>query len=273
MSKCERFFLIIFSLLTIAGAARATYEYDYPAIRQFIYWVETDNREALSKHVEYPLSRRNPIPDIENAEEFIERYDEIFDEKLISMIVNSDLGEDWKGAGWRGVMLKLGKVWLHYNGELHAINYMSDFEKAKQVELIDEDRTRLHPTVNEFNHPVLEWKTKSFIIRIDDMDDWDYRYTSWSIDKQLSDQPDIVLYNGGLHHQGSGGNHNYDFKNGEYIYRVDVNRLGKYSYEEYPGTLDIYEAEKLIFRESAIARWENGKYIPSDASALNLYED
>ena len=26
-----------------------------------------------------------------------------------------------------------------------------------------------------------------------------------------------------------------------------ANRLGKYSYEEYPGTLDIYKAEKLIF--------------------------
>ena len=74
----------------------ADYEMDYPAIRQFIYWVETDNRVALSKHVEYPLSRSHPIPDIENAEEFIERYDEIFDEKLISMIVNSDLGEDWR---------------------------------------------------------------------------------------------------------------------------------------------------------------------------------
>ena len=253
--------------------AYANYEYDYPAIRQFIYWVETDNREALSKHVEYPLSRSHPIPDIENAEEFIERYDEIFDEKLISMIVNSDLGEDWKGAGWCGVMLKLGQLWLHYDGELHAINYKSEFEQAKQIELIEEDRTRLHPSIRKFKRPIFEWKTKSYIIRVDEIDDWDYRYTSWSIDKQLSDRPDIVLYNGGLHHQGSGGNHNYDFKNGKYIYRVDVNRLGKYSYEEYPGTLDMYEAEKLIFRESAIARWENGKYIPSDASALNLYED
>ena len=266
------YFIVFLLLHASVRTANANYEINYPAIRQFIYWVETDNREALSKHVEYPLSRSYPIPSIENAEEFIERYDEIFDEKLIGMIVNSDLGEDWSGVGWRGVMLKLGDVWLHYDGELIAINYMSKFEQEK-ARLLEVDRGRLHPSVRKFKRPIFEWKTKSYIIRVDKIDDGDFRYTAWSIDKQLSDKPDIVLYNGGLHHQGSGGNHNYDFKNGKYIYRVDVNRLGKYSYEEYPGTLDIYKAEKLIFRESAIARWENGKYIPSDASALNLYED
>jgi hypothetical protein len=253
--------------------ANANYEYDYPAIRQFIYWVETDNREALSKHVEYPLSRSYPIPDIENAQEFIERYDEIFDKHLIGMIVNSDLGEDWKGAGWRGVMLKLGQLWLHYDGELHAINYKSEFEQAKQIELIDEDRTRLHPSVRKFKRPIFEWKTKSYIIRVDELDDGDYRYASWSIGKKLSDKPDLVLNDGKRYWQGSGGNHNYDFINGKYIHRIEVNILGKYEYDELPGDLDIYESEKLIFREPAKARWENGRYIPSDASALSLYED
>lgn len=267
------YFIVFLLFMASLTATFANHEMDYPAIRQFVYWVETDNRESLSKHVEYPLSRSYPIPDIENAYEFIERHDELFDEKLISMIVNSDLGEDWSGAGWRGVMLKLGIVWLHYDGELQAINYMSEFEQEKKAKLLEVDRRRLHPSVRKFKHPVFEWKTKSYIIRVDEIDDWAYRYTSWCIDKQLNDKPDIVLYNGGLNHQGSGGNHNYDFKNGKYLYRVDVNKLGKYSYEEYPGTLDIYEAEKLIFRESAIARWQNGRYIPSDASALNLYED
>ena len=271
-----RFILYIKTLLlslTLSIAVNADYEIDYPAIRQFMYWIETDNREALSRNVEYPINREYPIPDIENAEEFIERYDEIFDDQLIGMIVNSDLGKDWKGAGWRGVMLKLGQVWLHYDGKLHAINYKSEFEKAKQTELIDLDRKRLHPCVRKFRHPVFEWKTKSYIIRVDDMDDWDYRYSSWSIDKKLSDKPDLVIYNGEYHPQGSGGNHNYDFKNGEYIYRVDVNRLGKYSYEEYPGTLDIYKSGILIFRQGALARREGEKYISSHESILSEYKD
>ena len=49
------------------------------------------------------------------------------------------------------------------------------------------------------------------------MDDWDYRYSSWSIDKHLSDKPDLVIHDGEYHPQGSGRNHNYDFKNGEHI--------------------------------------------------------
>ena len=31
--------------LTLSITANADYELDYPAIRQFMYWVETDNKE------------------------------------------------------------------------------------------------------------------------------------------------------------------------------------------------------------------------------------
>ena len=55
-------YLIAFLLSQALTTVFADYEMDYPNIRQFIYWVETDNRVALSKHVEYPLSRSHPIP-------------------------------------------------------------------------------------------------------------------------------------------------------------------------------------------------------------------
>ena len=78
------------------------------------------------------------------------------------------------------------------------------------------DLDRKRQLVRKFKRPVFEWKTKSYIIRVDDMDDWDYRYSSWSIDKKLSDKPDLVIYDGEYNPQGSGGNHNYDFLKDEY---------------------------------------------------------
>ena len=85
----------------VAFSHHTYYRIDYPAIKHFIHLVDTDSREALSKRVQYPLYRSYPISNIEDAEDFIDRYDEIFDDELISMIVNSDLEEDWSCAGYR----------------------------------------------------------------------------------------------------------------------------------------------------------------------------
>ena len=273
MFKYLTYTKIFFLSLALSMFTNADYQIDYPAIRQFIYWVETDNKEALSKHVNYPLGRSKPIPSIKDADEFIARYDEVFDETLIKIIVDSDLGEDWSAPSWHGVMLLNGNVWLDHDGNIISVHYETELTKRKKELLINKQREGLHPSVKEFIRPILEWKTKSYIIRIDVMDDWEYRYSSWSIDKKLSDKPDLVIHNGEYHPQGSGGNHNYNFENGDYIYRIDVNRLGKYSYEEYPGSLDIYKSGKLIFREDVLARRDGGIYIPSDDSILNEYED
>ena len=255
-------FLAFVMMSGVAVSHHTYYRIDYPAIKHFIHLVDTDSREALSKRVQYPLYRSYPISNIEDAEDFIDRYDEIFDDELISMIVNSDLEEDWSCAGYRGVMLNRGELWLHYDGRLHAINYESKFEKQKRITLYEKDRNRLHPSVQKFEDPIFEWKTKSYIIRVDDTD-LGVRYTSWSINKKVSDKPDLVLYGGERHWQGSGGNHNYDFKNGDYIYRIDVNILGKFSYEDHPGHLEVIHSGKRLLIESARARWDDGKYIPS----------
>ena len=273
MHKFNIYLIILFLLQTSDRPLHAFYEMDYSAIRQFIDWIKTDNKEALSKHVQYPLHRTYPIPSVEDAEDFIDRYDEIFDDELVNMIVNSDPEEDWSGVGWRGVMLKSGMVWLDYDGTLRAIHHQSKFEQEKELKLIEKERRRLHPSIRKFEYPIFEWKTKSYIIRVDGMNHLGYRYTSWSIDKKVSDKPDLVLVGGEHHYQGSGGNHNYDFKNGDYIYRIDVNILGKFSYEDYPGYLEVIKSGQRLLIESARARWDDGKYIQSDDFALELYED
>lgn len=273
MLRFAMYFIAFLLSQASVRTANANYEMDYPAIRQFMYWVETDNREALSKHVEYPLHQPFKIPSIKDEAEFVSRFDEVFDEELMAAIANSSIEDDWGAVGWRGIMFGSGQVWLTYEGNLRGVNHTTKKTLALKEESFAAERKRLHPSLHQFIYPILEWKTKNYTIRIDEVQDHDYRYTSWSIDKKLSDEPDLVLYDGELHHQGSGGNHNYDFKNDDYIYRVDVNIMGKFGYEEYPGYLEVLKSDVKLLREDARARWSDGKYIPSDEYALRMYED
>jgi len=50
-------------------------------ISNFIDCFKTQNIEKLSSLISFPLKREYPIPDIKNKQEFLKRYNEIFDEK------------------------------------------------------------------------------------------------------------------------------------------------------------------------------------------------
>ena len=64
--------------------------------------------------------------------DFIERFDEYFDESLSDKIANSTL-DDWSMMGWRGIMFDSGLIWMEEDGSIRSINY--ETAKAKQLRL------------------------------------------------------------------------------------------------------------------------------------------
>ncbi len=62
--------------------------------------------------------------------------------------------------------------------------------------------------------------------RIDQLDDNTYRYASWRKGKNESPKPNLILYNGKMEIQGSGGNHTFTFVSGRYKYMIYRNLLG-----------------------------------------------
>lgn len=192
-------------------------------IRNFINLIKENNPEKIAPNVDYPLKRFNPAPDINNEAEFIEKYDMLFDDYLKDMIIKSNLEKDWKRVGWRGYMLYDGIIWLAPdNYKLKAINYTSDKEEAYQQRMLEKSQKALHPSIKDFAHPTLSFKTDNFIIRVDEMGQENYRYASWNKNKSTLDEPDIVIHDGIRHFYGSGGNHDYLFKKGNYVYVVQV---------------------------------------------------
>lgn len=205
------------------------------------------NIEDISQNVNFPLRREYPIPEIKNREQFKQRFNQVFDELLINEIADSKL-KQWSEVGWRGIMLNNGTVWIDSDeGKIIAINYQSDFEKKLRKELIDKEKENVHNSLKTFESPTYKIKTKKYLIRIDELENKKYRYASWKINKKESSKPDLILNNGELEFQGSGGNHVITFTNGNYIYKVHRNILGE---EDTPDiTLEIEENEKIILHQ------------------------
>ncbi|BDF93425.1 hypothetical protein KAN5_02630 [Pseudoalteromonas sp. KAN5] len=134
--------------------------------------------------------------------------------------------------------------------KLLGVNYQTAKEQQLAKRLIAADKQALHPSLNNFDKPVLKWQTAKYRMRIDDLGDNNYRYASWHIDKKTSDKPDSVLFNGEMNFEGSGGNHSYTFKNGRYRYVLQVSVIG--CENSPPGWLEVYKDDELLLSEDVI---------------------
>jgi len=242
--------VLLISMINFAYAQDPMLDKKYrPVVTGFINAVKVGNIEKLSSKIRYPLNRTYPIPPIKNKQEFVKRYKEVFDDNLTKKIINSKLETDWDAVGWRGIMLLNGELWLNYDGKLLAVNHQSRLEAKEQARLINAEKSSLHPSISNFIQPVLVFETAQYRIRIDDLGNYNYRYASWPIKSKMSDKPKLVLSNGKLTPDGSGGNHNYQFKSGDFLYTCFINVMGEGSTS--PAQLVISKAGKEILSQPA----------------------
>lgn len=215
-----------------------------PQVRQFIDLIKSDNRECLAEIIHYPLYRKSPIPQINTKSEFLEYYDTLFDSEFIKTVIDSDIEYDWGSMGWRGIMFKLGDIWLDYDGDLIAINHMTDKEQKYLDILTKQDKTTVHPSLKTFDRRVLLLQTDKFLIRIDLLHDKSFRYSAWDIKSTLDTKPEIILSSGKRIFYGSGGNNCYIFKNNNFKYEVCEWVIG--TSETPPYSLIIYKNDTVI---------------------------
>ena len=218
-------------------------------IKTFISNVKNDKKEAVASMISYPFKREYPIPAIKNKADFVKRYSEIFDSTLRNEIIKSNPAKDWSEVGWRGIMLNQGTIWIDTDGRLISINYQSEFEKDLKDKIIAKDKTKLHPSIAKFKAPECVLETNKFRVRIDDLGNDNYRYASWSIKKQMNEEPDLIITKGKWFQEGTGGNHRFEFKKGQYIYECYIAPLREK--DAAPASLTIYQNKKVILSQDA----------------------
>lgn len=242
--------LLLFLISPFLASSQLTRDDHKEVVADFINNVKTKNPVMLDSLVYYPLSREYPLPAIYNKEEFKQRYNEVFDDELIQKIIKSNPTEDWSAVGWRGIMLDRGDLWIDYDGTLIAVNHQSKWETKKRQELIEAERSQLHPSIQKYYEPIHILKTNKYLIRIDRMvENGKYRYASWPINKRMSDKPDLVILGGEFVSEGSGGNHYYEFKNGAYTYQCYIIIMGED--DSPPANLTVLKGEKEILSQAA----------------------
>jgi hypothetical protein len=244
-------FKLLFLILLVSKIGYSQSEklddYKIDNIKNVIALFKQKNIDKISNIISFPLRREYPIPSIKNKNEFRQRFSQVFDKTLVDKIVNSKI-KQWSEVGWRGIMLDNGIVWIEsYDGKITAVNYQSDFEKKLRIDLIAKEKENLHISLKTFKIPTYKIKTKNYLIRIDELSNYKYRYASWKINKIESSKPDIILNNGELEFQGSGGNHVITFSNGNYTYKVYRNIIGEDNSPDI--TFEVEKDGKIILTE------------------------
>lgn len=221
-----------------------------PSVQQLVDAAEARDHQALANQMKYPFKQEYPIPAIKTPAEMLTRFGEVFDDAILKSIATSRVGQDWQTMGWRGIMLGSGEVWMDFDGQVIGINHQTAQAAKLKAELIARQKSDLHPSVREYKSPALMWQTEKFTIRIDELDDGHYRYASWARGKTLADKPDLVLKNGTIRVEGTGGNHTYLFTSGPYRYECVVTVLGERGVP--PGELVVYKDDAEIVYQPVI---------------------
>ncbi|WP_374174445.1 hypothetical protein [Flavobacterium tructae] len=248
MKRSNLFLVVLFFCNGFMVAQDSDIDYQ-KLVKKFIENVKNDKKEAIADAVVYPLEREYPIPDITNKADFIKRYSEIFDTPLKSEIIKSTPEKGWTDMGLRGIMLIQGKIWLNTEGRLTAVNYHSKAEIELKNKLIASQKKNLDPSIAFFQDPVCILETSKFKIRIDHLGFNNYRYASWSIQKEMTEKPDLVINGGVLVVEGIGGNHQYEFKKDGNVYECAIIVLGEKNSP--PARLKIYKGKKVILSQDA----------------------
>lgn len=252
--KMAFYAVLVIGLMGLSSNARAADEalpQEYiPLVQGLIDAAKANDPEAIAKRVAYPLKREYPIPAIQNTQEMVVRFNQVFDSQLLEQIAHSKADVDWQTMGWRGIMLGSGVVWLDFDGKIIGINAQTPVETKLKAELIAKQQTALHASVSEFVSPELAWQTAKFTIRVDNMGNGQYRYAAWAKGKPLSDKPDLVLNKGKLVFDGSGGNHSFQFRSGPYQYHCYVTVLG--GSDSPLGELVVFKNDQEILTQAVI---------------------
>jgi len=245
----KSFIALMIFILTLSGV-HCYASVDETNIKKLIKAFQQEDRALIASLINYPLNRKRPIPSIKDENELIKRFDQIFDAHIISLIGSSNYQRNWHQIGWRGTSFSNGKVWINEDGKIRSVNYESLIELKLRQTIIESNKASIHESIKSFDQPILIWETEKFRIRIDKLENASYRYASWSIEKQMNEKPDLIINEGELTFDGSGGNHHFIFKNGKYIYQCSVIMMGESNSP--PGLLEVFRGENILLKANVI---------------------
>ena len=237
--------VIVATATTTFGQNNGLTKIQIQSIQNLINSFKAKDKAKIADLISYPLRRAYPLKDVQDKNELIKRFDDILDKEFCNKVARSKTS-DWSEVGWRGLMFNDGDLWID-DGKIITFNYQSLKEKQLLVKAIQADKNQLPNSLQDFEKPTYLILTRNYKIRIDEKAEGMYRYAAWKI-KNPKDEPDIIIENGVLEFQGSGGNHTITFKNNGYTYVVSINIIGTANIADV--TLEVLKEDKIVLTEN-----------------------
>ena len=223
-------FTIVFPVLSFAQDLTSSEKH---AIRAFVNDLKYQRKELVASCISYPLFRQYPLPPIKSASEFIDHYTEFIDDSFIESVNNGVFSR----SGWRGIMCHYDSVSIlsgdiDENGEFVVWWIgLTDVGKMVWQKCVEEQRSKLFPSLQKYSMPVLMFETIKFTIRIDQMSDGTYRYACWAGKNSISAKPDLILFGKRIEDGGNLPMEHYEFENKGYKYLVSRFETDDFDYE------------------------------------------
>ncbi|WP_041557402.1 hypothetical protein [Cellulophaga algicola] len=95
--------------------------------------------------------------------------------------------------------------------------------KTKELEV----KEQILELNSEVENNIIHCENEKFIIKIDNLKNGNLRYTSWDKPKSIFNEPNLILYDGKIEQQGTGGGYHYVFKSDEWNYIIENNLMGE----------------------------------------------
>jgi hypothetical protein len=186
--------------------------------------IKANNVSRLATKINYPLIRRNPLPDIEDSTQFILHYSLLFDSAFITTVGRYKMSDFFEHHDFYGI--SRGDIWFDDIGNIQTLNYSSQKEMEIKNQLSALILNKMHRSIKPWKENILVWKSKKYLIRVDDTNKG-LRYSSWSTGKSYGDKPDLIIYKGVQEYQGTEGGVTYSFIRGDWSYVLDDNWMAE----------------------------------------------
>ena len=123
-------------------------------------------------------------------------------------------------------------------------NYVNLTNKTRSNQTFDTLNLGLYEEISEFDKEIVRFRTRSYMIKLDKMNDSSLRLALWEEQIDLGNKPDVLMYNGS--YTGDYQKDIYTFFSGNDKYIIWVDQTG----EGDPYGIKVYKGGKLFLNES-----------------------
>ncbi len=213
------------------------------ALQEFIDAFKTNRKDKIAGVISFPYDM-SPLNPIQNEQEMIKHFDEVFTDSVIKLFANSTISEWKEVASGRfnhdNIPVLVDNYYAgserYYEGLRISKIYIETPQFIQEKEkVIQREKKTLHESIQKFSTPLKVFNTPDYRYRIDEVGE-DLRLSIWNSTQLWNEKPKLIVHEGIWEYDETTNEINvFYFKTNEKVYLF-----------HYYSTLVIKDVNKLL---------------------------